>query len=1255
VATQTPKSQPNEKHRPKQRAWVHRAVTGVILTAVVVFVAATLLILMKQGITQGTTILNIIYIIVGVVISLLVLLLTYFQWIHSRPINASEQPPPSSQSQPANIDVHTSASEILPQTPFPQTVTSDPTESAQTDSSRMSVDPDKKAIDGDSAKLSSTYVHQEDWGVVPHIENFYGREQECLDLKSWILDKHCRVIAVSGIGGIGKTSIAATVARQIKDEFDFVLWRSLQNAPPLEVVLRRSILFFSNQQVIDLPEDIENQILLLIDCLQQHRCLLVLDNVETILQGGDRAGQWRSGYEGYGRLIQLVGEVYHQSCLLLTSREKPNEIARLEGSNSSITSLQISGLGKEEAQQILKDKGLVGTERAWAALIDLYSGNPLALMLVSESIREIFAGDISAFLAQEQTVVGSIYDLLSQQITRLSELEHEILFWLAIDREAVTLDVLQEDLAWAVQKKVLLSALQSLRRRSMIENRSGSRFSLQPVIMEYVIDDFVQHVCEEINSEALKLFATHALLKAQSKDYVRNTQIRLIVKPVVNRLLTTYDTSGSEQKLKNVLSVMRKTPSQTQGYAAGNVLNLLIHLNIDLKNYDFSHLTVWQAYLQGAVLPGVNFSHADLTSSVFTETFGSILSAAFNPDGNIIAGGTSGGEVRLWDTEHIRPFLTFQGHKGWVWTVAFSPDGHLVASGSEDQTVRLWEVSTGQELKLLRSHSGWVRAVTFSPDGRLLASGGEDKKVRLWEVSTGALLNMFSEYPGWIRTIAFSPDGNLLATGGEDQAVWLWEVSTGKCLNVLQSHLVKVRSLAFSPDGRMLVCGGLVANKEESSLCFWDLSAPSELLHLREHNKSIWSVAFSPDSKFIAAASDNDHSVRIWEVSTGDCLHTLVGHRSSIRTVAFSPDGQLLVSGSEDQTLRIWDTATGECHKNLQGFSTFAWSTAFSPDRKTIASGDEDHLLRLWEVRSGRVLRTLYGHTFRITSVAFSLDGKMIASGSEDNTVRVWDARSGSCLAILRGHTHKVRSVAFSEDSSLLASGGEDRTVRLWDIRSSREVKCLEGHTNLIWTVAFSSTENIVASGSADQTARLWNTQTGQELKILRGHTGSVWSLAFSSDGAMIASGSADQTVRLWNIPDGEYLKTLQGHTQRVKAVAFSPDGTTIVSGSEDLTARLWDIESGNCLKSFQCSTDQIRSIAFSSDVRLLACSTTEGAIHLLDIMTGKQLKTFKSDRPYEHMNITGAKGLTEVQKITLKTLGAFEDYEFSRQTLASR
>jgi hypothetical protein len=37
-------------------------------------------------------------------------------------------------------------------------------------------------------------------------------------------------------------------------------------------------------------------------------------------------------------------------------------------------------------------------------------------------------------------------------------------------------------------------------------------------------------------------------------------------------------------------------------------------------------------------------------------------------------------------------------------------------------------------------------------------------------------------------------------------------------------------------------------------------------------------------------------------------------------------------------------------------------------------------------------------------------------------------------------------------------------------------------------------------------------------------------------------------------------------------------------------------------------------------------------------------VRTLRRDRPYERLNITGIQGLTEVQKSTLRALGAVEE-----------
>ncbi len=123
-----------------------------------------------------------------------------------------------------------------------------------------------------------------DWGEAMDVSAFYGREQELVELAQWIVDDHCRLVALTSRGGLGKTALSVKLMQQVAPHFEFVLWRSLQNAPPLERLLAECIAFLSQQQKTDLPESVGECISLLLDYLRKARCLIVLDNVETILQ-----------------------------------------------------------------------------------------------------------------------------------------------------------------------------------------------------------------------------------------------------------------------------------------------------------------------------------------------------------------------------------------------------------------------------------------------------------------------------------------------------------------------------------------------------------------------------------------------------------------------------------------------------------------------------------------------------------------------------------------------------------------------------------------------------------------------------------------------------------------------------------------------------------------------------------------------------------------------------------------------------------
>ncbi|HVB23471.1 MAG TPA: helix-turn-helix domain-containing protein [Ktedonobacteraceae bacterium] len=667
----------------------------------------------------------------------------------------------------------------------------------------------------------------EDWGEAPYVTQVYGRDQEVVTLRRWMVDERSQVVAVVGMGGMGKTTLASYVARLVRDDFSTIFWRSLQHAPPLKLMLQQSIQSIqriqgiSQQERIELPDAIDEQLSLLIHYLHATRCLLILDNVESILQEGQYASYYREGYGDYGQLIQRVAETAHQSCLLITSREKPREVSRLEGKRSSVYALHLTGVAPDAGKEMLQGRELAGSDEQWAALIAFYAGNPLALKIVAELVQEVFGGDIGRFLQEEAVAFGDIHRLLEQQFQRLSAQEQEIVSWLAIEREPTALETLRGDLVYPLAKTALLDSLDSLRRRSLIEVQGSAHFTLQPVIMGYVTARLVHYACEEAISAHMHLnmhtWRTYAFTKAQSKDYLRDAQTRLLLAPIAEYMVRTWGKEGAEQQLRDMLSRERQLQLHEGSYLATNVLSLMAYLRCDLRDIDCSHLTVRQAHLQHVALPGANFSHTHVAATTFAHTFGNVLSVTFSTQEDRFAIGTAEGDIWVYHTGSGVPLQTYHGHTDGVWSVAFSRDATFLVSSSDDQTIRIWNVATGQCLHTLR-HANRVRSVALSPDGALLASGSDDHTIRIWNTKTGACLTVLSGHEDRVWSVAFDPTGTKLASGGTDCTVRLWDVASGHALHVLEGHTDWVRSVVFAASGVMLASGS-----DDATLRLWDI------------------------------------------------------------------------------------------------------------------------------------------------------------------------------------------------------------------------------------------------------------------------------------------------------------------------------------------------------------------------------------------------------------------------------------------------
>ncbi len=410
-----------------------------------------------------------------------------------------------------------------------------------------------------------------DWGNAIDTSIFYGRTEELEIAKDWVIGDRCRLLGVFGMGGIGKTAFATKLAEQVQLEFTLISWRSLRNAPTVETLLSELVSFLTNQAIATLPQDFDRLMAMLIQVFKQSRCLIVLDNVESILRSGETTGQYNQGYEGYGELFRQVGAVRHDSCLMLTSREKPCDVLPPESSDRMVRSLQLTGL-KEEARQMFREELAIAPETR--KLIDFYCGNPLALTVVSRSIYSIFDGDIQEFLNQEATVFGDIRHLIDQQYSRLSDLEQQVMHWLAIEREPISTDNLRQDIVPMVSKSQILESVTSLRWRSLIE-KNANGFTQQPVVMEYMTDrliDMAYHAAIERNPEFLM---SYALVQHRAEDYIRETQIRQVLQPLTDRLLAHYGSVETLQRELNGLLESLRDRQTAIGYAQGNIMNLL--------------------------------------------------------------------------------------------------------------------------------------------------------------------------------------------------------------------------------------------------------------------------------------------------------------------------------------------------------------------------------------------------------------------------------------------------------------------------------------------------------------------------------------------------------------------------------------------------------------------------------------------------------------------------------------------------------
>ena len=555
------------------------------------------------------------------------------------------------------------------------------------------------------------------------------------------------------------------------------------------------------------------------------------------------------------------------------------------------------------------------------------------------------------------------------------------------------------------------------------------------------------------------------------------------------------------------------------------------------------------------------------------------------------------------------------GHRDTIWAVAVTGDGSRAVTGGNDGTVIVWDLAAGTALHALTGHQDTVRAVAVSGDGTRAVTGGDDGGVIVWDLAAGTALRTLTGQRV-VAAAAVTGDGSRAVTGGEDGAVIVWDLAAGTALRTLTGHRrQQVAAVAVSGDGSRAVTGGY-----DGAVIVWDLAAGTALHTLTGHRRPVAAVAISRDGS-TAVTGGEDGAVIVWDLAAGTALRTLTGHHDRVRAVAVTGDGSRAVTGGDGRAVIVWDLAAGTPLHTLTGHRETVMAVAVTGDGTRAVTGGYDGAAIVWDLAAETARHSPTGHRAPVRAVAVTGDGSRAVTGGDDWAAIVWDLAAGRALHTLTGHKARVNAVAVTGDGSRAVTGGDEGAVIVWDLAAGTALHTLTGHRETVMAVAVTGDGSRAVTSGGD--AIVWDLAAGTALHTLTGHRSPVRAVAVTGDGSRAVTGGYNGAVIVWDLAAGTALHTLAGHRSPVRAVAVTGDGTRAVTGGGDGAVIVWDLAAGTALHTLTLHRSPIRAVAVTGD-GTRAVTGSWGRTVVWDLATGTARRNLTGHYGVWAMAVTG-------------------------------